>query len=175
MRNPGDKASDCQHCGGPRIWKHAKADGSSWRQYCRLCHSQRSYRSRNKRRVEYLAQLREKRRTSIDIRAYELWKNAKDRAFRKKVPFNLPRELVASWLSLGLCQATGLRFDLALPTKRLEPMSPTLDRVEAHKGYVVGNVRLVCWIYNRARGNGTDQDVWDFVEAMNAVGISRSA
>lgn len=174
-RNQGDSAAECPHCGGPRVWKHAKAGGSSWRQYCTACHSRNSYNSRKARRSEYLAQIKDRRINEPAFRAYELWHGAKCRASSRGIEFSLPRADVERWMAVGICQVTGLRFDLALKSKRMGSFSPSLDRIDPNKGYIPGNVRMVCWIYNRAKGDGTDSDVMMLVEALNAVRKSQAA
>ena len=106
--------------------------------------------------------------------AYRLWYGAKLRARKSGIEFTLPRSDVAEWLRTGLCQVTGLRLEVRciFPASAL---SPSLDRIDPRFGYVTGNVRLVCWIYNRAKGHGSDADVQMLVEAMNAISQSRAA
>ena len=41
--------------------------------------------------------------------------------------------------------------------------SPSLDRINPDKGYIPGNVRIVCNAYNMAKGN-CPPDVWDILE-----------
>jgi len=41
--------------------------------------------------------------------------------------------------------------------------SPSLDRKNPTKGYIPGNVRLVCQSYNMAKGN-CPPDEWDVIE-----------
>lgn len=77
-------------------------------------------------------------------------------------------EAVNSLLSAGVvsCQLTGVPFsDDLVPGCRTRPWAPTVDRIDNSKGYVVGNVRLVCWAANRARGDWPDAVFWQMVEA----------
>jgi len=37
--------------------------------------------------------------------------------------------------------------------------SPSLDRIDPSKGYTEENVRVGCWLFNRAKGNGSDSEV----------------
>jgi hypothetical protein len=87
----------------------------------------------------------------------------------------LSRDFVVHGVLTGFCEATGLKFDLALKGKRLGALSPSLDKIDPNKGYVNGNVRIVCWLFNRAKGDGSDADVLMLVEAMNAIRQSQAA
>lgn len=53
-----------------------------------------------------------------------------------------------------VCQMTGV--SLAWDT---EDWTPSIDRIDNQQGYKPGNVRLVAWIVNRARANGTDENL----------------
>jgi hypothetical protein len=171
----GQSATDCPFCSRPRMWKLARKMPIVWRQYCSKCHSQRSLAARKKRNVSYLAQIRQRRTSEPLFRAYLLWHGARGRAKSRGVEFALERSDVERWVLAGVCQATGLKFDLALKRKRMGPLSPSLDRKDPRLGYVPGNVRLVCWLYNRAKGDGTDADVMLLVEAMNAIDFAETA
>lgn len=171
----GELASSCPHCEGIRVWKHAKADGSTWRQYCTRCHGARSYEARKRRRIEYNARLAERRRSDPKFKAYEIWKQAKDRATMRGIEFSLSRERVERAVLVGRCEVTGLRFSFEITGKRMSPLSPSIDRINPNRGYVVGNVQIVCWLYNRAKGDGAHEDVMMLVEALNAIQIKTAA
>ena len=174
-RNIGDSAAPCHLCGGPRIWKHAKADGKSWRQYCSKCHSSNSAAARKKRIVAYNAQIAERRRTEPMFRAYEVWNGAKWRAKGRGIEFSLSRERVEKAILSGVCEVTGLPFDLRLKGKRLGALSPSIDRIDQRLGYTEENSQVVCWLYNRAKGDGTHSDVLMLVEALGAIGFRKAA
>jgi hypothetical protein len=55
------------------------------------------------------------------------------------------------------------------------PLSPSLDRIDPRFGYVAGNVHVVVWVYNRAKGDGTHEDVLMLMEALSAIHISKAA
>lgn len=43
-------------------------------------------------------------------------------------------------------------------------------------GYIDGNCRLVTWIYNRAKGSGTDEDVINFAKGViNAICVRQAS
>lgn len=63
-----------------------------------------------------------------------------------------------------------------MSTNRDNPWSPSLDRINPKIGYIDGNCRLVTWIYNRAKGSGTDEDVVSFAKGVvNAFGFKQTA
>jgi hypothetical protein len=118
--------------------------------------------------VEYNAQLAARRRNDPLFRAYELWKSARDRASRRGIEFSLSREKVEHAVVAGICEVTGLAFDLSLKNKAQGSLSPSIDRRDPHQGYTDGNCQIVCWLYNRAKGDGSHAEVMLLVEALNA-------
>jgi hypothetical protein len=58
----------------------------------------------------------------------------------------------------GRCALSGLKFDLRAGVQaRLRPWAPSVDRIDIKKGYLKGNVRLVCIAANMARGDWDDE------------------
>lgn len=92
---------------------------------------------------------------------HNIWK-------RKEFTHNLTaNDLYALWdLQGGLCAITGLR----MTTRRKKEFFDTnasMDRIDNNQGYVVGNVRLVCYRINNMRGKLSDQEFrsWCYVVA----------
>lgn len=165
-RMVGDPATACTRCGRPRVWKSSTS--TRWRQYCSPCHSASSYASRKRTDRTRLALVQRRQREAPKNRAYTLWNSARNRAARRGITFSLSRDTVEQWLARGVCAVTGLAFDMALGTSRQATLAPSLDRIDPTKGYVDGNVQCVCWLYNRAKGAGTYDDVMLLVEALYA-------
>ena len=70
----------------------------------------------------------------------------------------------ATWKSTQypkVCFKWGIELDWG--RNGIQYNSPSLDRIDPTKGYVPGNVRLVCNSYNMAKLN-CPPDVWDVVE-----------
>lgn len=63
------------------------------------------------------------------------------------------------------CAVTGLRFDLAARPARIAPYQPSIDRIDSRKGYVRGNVRIVCFAVNVAIGEWGDAVFLKIAEA----------
>lgn len=64
----------------------------------------------------------------------------------------------------GICALSGLRMTWA--TGRSEATSISMDRIDAAKGYIDGNVRLICMSVNAFRGTMNDQELLKFATAL---------
>lgn len=156
----GDIASNCPKCNGNRIWKQVKLGKDKWRQYCSKCHSANSYKSRQKRRLEYNRQMNIENKTNPDRIIYNLWKRCKDRANKLNLEFNLTREFIKEQLANGTCKATGIKFRYEMgDTKIISPFAPSVDKINPKLGYTIDNCQVVCWIYNRAKGDSSHEEV----------------
>ena len=67
------------------------------------------------------------------------------------------REYVAERLHKGVCSYCGTKFVLteAVGVRRVHPSAPTLDQVLPGRGYSLGNVRVICFTCNAAKGSKT--------------------
>jgi len=70
------------------------------------------------------------------------------------------------WDQEGRCALTGVTMTCLLPlgTRRglTCPTTISIDRIDPNRGYVLDNVRLVCWFANRARGELADDTFFDW-------------
>lgn len=139
------------------------------RSICKVCHLTASNASRKLRQPIVNAQARARRRGSIQNLAYSIFKQANDRARKRNLECTISRAWIEEALGIGRCAATGVLFDVSETATRQNPLAPSLDRINPKIGYVLGNCRLVTWIYNRAKGDGTDENVRQMVEAINAM------
>lgn len=112
-------------------------------------------------------------RTAPEGRARSLWASAKSRAESKGVAFDLTPAWIEARLLAGVCEATGIPLELAgVQVKKTgpeRPWTPSLDRTDAGEGYTADNVRVVCWMYNQAKGSATPADVIRFAKALANV------
>lgn len=73
----------------------------------------------------------------------------------------------------GMCPYTGLAMQLPKSTKGFmgkgTPTSASLDRIDAAKDYVKGNVEFVCRFINMGKQQFGRQTVIDFVASLKAV------
>lgn len=92
-------------------------------------------------------------RTTVPGRANRLINNAKDRAKRRNIEFNITAQWVENKLILGFCELTGLAFDLSISKNTKDnPFAPSLDRIDSSMGYTENNTRVILWSVNRALG-----------------------
>lgn len=77
-------------------------------------------------------------------------------------------DLRALWISQkGLCALSGFQMEKSVGV--VGPRSPTVDRVNHTKGYVSGNIRLLCHAVNALRGRMTDAETIDMARAIVRV------
>lgn len=91
--------------------------------------------------------------------AYILWSRAKCKAKKRGLEFNLTRAFVEVALEKGVCVVTGVKFDVSAVRKKYSAFAASIDRKNPNMGYTEVNCQMVCWIYNRAKGNGTHEEV----------------
>jgi hypothetical protein len=93
---------------------------------------------------------------------------AKQRAKRLGVPCTLTELDIEALLAGLTCSATRLPLTFEHPGggSLKNPWAPSLDRVKRSFGYVAGNVRVVCWLYNHMRGDYADADVQRVAKAL---------
>lgn len=154
--------------------------------FCSAACQSRSYRRRfpEKRWAIYLqrkpAQLEYNRKRRQRLRALYPWlpaiESAKQRAKQKGVGF----DLTAAWAKqvwTGRCALTGLPFSntsgLGPGPKRL---APSIDRINAKKGYTQSNCRFVLLAINSFKHDGTDAQMLALAKALcEAQGVTIQA
>lgn len=78
-------------------------------------------------------------------------------------------EMIEEMLAPMLCSATGLPLSWEWEdsaTRR--PWATSVDRLDNALGYVPGNVRVVCVLYNQMRSNHCDEDFMKVAKALAA-------
>jgi len=118
------------------------------------------WRSRNR---EYLKVKNTKRR--LEKRAMCLAAAARIRARKKGITFDLSSSdigLLQAAINAGKCQVSGVALSLEGPRSAT---SPSLDRIEPGKGYVAGNVRIVCHALNAGMGDWGEAELKRIVAA----------
>jgi hypothetical protein len=102
---------------------------------------------------------------SMEFRLRTAVNAARSRAYKRDIPFSL------SYTDLGLpthCAVSGIEFVMGESFHKGNIFCPSLDRIDPTKGYVKGNVRVVCHGYNLAKHEGNDADVLKLARAIVA-------
>jgi hypothetical protein len=99
--------------------------------------------------------------------------NAKNRVIKYNEEFNLDLPYLKEiWhMQNGKCAVTGIDLNVKfIHTKNQRtdknPYQASLDRIDNNKGYIKGNVRFVCLMFNIARNNFSDTDVLEFCKRV---------
>jgi hypothetical protein len=88
----------------------------------------------------------------------QMLSNAKIRAKKKNVPFNINAEYLKKIFPLdNKCPILNVEFQTGYinNNKKNKDFSPSLDRIIPEKGYVEGNLLIVCDIVNRIKSNSS--------------------
>jgi hypothetical protein len=97
----------------------------------------------------------------------------KIRCRTRKYSFDLDRTWILDRLLIGVCEATGIKFDFTQVgrTGIWRPEAPSIDRIDSSVGYMKHNCRMVILQYNMAKGQWADEDVMKFAQSLiNAKG-----
>jgi len=79
-------------------------------------------------------------------------------------------DLFQLWvLQDGKCKISGIDMQLTSGTrKQCNNLRVSIDRINNLRGYTKGNIHLVVWQFNNAKGAGTVQETIDFCKAVAA-------
>ena len=90
-----------------------------------------------------------------------LCRGTKGRATKTKREWRLNLEWFKQKLSAGVCEQTGIRFNFDFSIKH--PFRPSVDRINSKLGYTPENCQLVCCIFNIAKSNWSNDQLWEFI------------
>lgn len=111
--------------------------------------------------LEYMKMQRRKERQAKPW--IPLLRAAKVRAKKRRIPFSLT-EAWAEQRWTGRCELSNVEF--VLGEKKRHNKSPSIDQIEAGKGYTPENCRFILWCINAAKGVGTDDMLYTMAEAL---------
>ena len=93
--------------------------------------------------------------------------NAKQRSLKKGLMHDLSCEYVRGMLLTNNWRCTQTNVLFEFDGSGRNPWQPSLDRLDNAKGYVIGNVQVVCLIYNIAKGHWSADTLQELVEIMS--------
>jgi len=99
-------------------------------------------------------------------RALAMWHGARTRAQKNGLEFTLTVEWARERVLHGRCELSGIPFDFSEIGKKsnAKPYSPSIDKINAHRGYTPDNCRVICWALNSAFGHWGEEE---FVKIFN--------
>lgn len=106
-----------------------------------------------------------RKRWEADNRDYILWNAARQRAKRDGLPFTITREDV---VIPDVCPILGIELE-KLERGRMNPASPSLDKIDPSLGYVPGNVWVISWRANRMKCDASPEELLKFCNGMIAA------
>ena len=141
--------TNCIHCNKEFLANKKTA------KYC--SQSCTNYYNKDSEKIKYF------RRSSVinSLRAV-LW-GAKARAKRLNREYNLTQKYVLDLLETqeGKCAATGILLEPSAQRtcQNKNPFTVSIDRIDSSKGYIIGNIQIVCSIYNSAKNSYSTEEV----------------
>lgn len=111
----------------------------------------------------------ERKKGEAAVRASRLVAVARARAAQHGWPFDITQADIKARIQRGVCEVTGLAFDMGNRADRrthVAPFAPSIDREDSSKGYTTDNIRVVAWIYNIAKGPYRHADVLTLAKAL---------
>lgn len=133
---------------------------------CKDCHTAAS-NARAKAMPKTVNAYKAKWKATVRGRASTLCEVARVNAKRCGVACTITNEWVARKLAQGVCELSGLKPTLLNETEHYRcPRSSSLDRIDPKGPYTENNVRVVCWQVNLFRGEYSDADMYELVEAL---------
>ena len=99
----------------------------------------------------------------LTARGFSLTSDAKQRAKKKGIPFNLNWVRIQERIDRGFCEVTGLPFDLNTPHSWA---APSIDQIKPNEGYTEENVRIILYSLNTMLGNWGEDIVLTVSEAL---------
>lgn len=116
-------------------------------------------KNRHKTRAAYT-----KYKTCAIGRAKSILSGIRARSVKKGLAFDLDDEWLAKKIEHGICEVTGIQFDMSVG-KRV-PFGPSVDRIDSDLGYTKDNCQVVAFIYNAAKVDFSHEQVVTFAVAI---------
>jgi len=116
--------------------------------YCQQCHNEVNHERR-------------KERHSVEPE-FRLYEYARERAKNGGVEFAITQsDIRAVWPKDNRCPILGIKLEANQGECGPQRQSPSLDRVNPNKGYVLGNIAVISYKANCIKQNETDPKVFE--------------
>lgn len=100
-----------------------------------------------------------RRRVTPEGRAHVIMAGIRQRTKRANLPeITVTYSWVLKQIIRGRCAVTNIPFELddGQGREKVNPYTPSADRIDPSKGYTYRNTDIVVWAYNRAKGEYAD-------------------
>jgi hypothetical protein len=120
-----------------------------------------------KQRNNIIINFHAKNRLTKPGRALQLLNGAKGRVKKSNGVVTIDKNWIQKRLDKGLCELTNLPFNLELTNTRMNPYSPSLDRIDStNPNYDEKNTRLVLTAVNLTLSNFGQREILPILKAM---------
>jgi len=118
---------------------------------------------------KFASQTRWRKENPLKRSIISAFAKARVRAKKRSVPFDIPKGTTKLLFerSKGRCELSGIPFR-PTTTGICSIFSPSLDRINPSKGYVIGNIRLVLHGLNALKGDRTDEELFEICKSVVA-------
>lgn len=159
----------CSKCGATKeigefyTNKNSRYQSARIAGWCKQC--RRLDEAKRRADPRLVSRFHDKYETDMAFRARELLRAVQKRCRREGFAFDLDVEWLATRLS-GVCELTGLSFDMSVRSRRPGPFTPSLDRIVPGAGYTKANCRVVLFAVNAMLKDFTLDAMLPIVEAL---------
>lgn len=160
------KCSRCKERKAASEFSFSAHRANKHKDQCRQCSLdyERELQARDRERFSEMRRKQDRARTERNQPEYwsrKLLSNARQRARKGDLPFELDREWIEVKLRRNRCEVTGLPFTFIAGqgkgANRENAFGPSIDKIDPEGGYTRDNCRVVVNIYNTARGSAEDE------------------
>lgn len=136
--------SICYECSNIRKRKYYQENKKDLLEKQRIKRNTHSYRAKNR--------LQQKQyRKNNPVKLLIMW--ARNKCKKRDIEFNLKEKDLTY---TGICPVFNIKLEMG--GENLDN-SPTLDRIDPNKGYIAGNVQIICHLANRIKNNATEEQI----------------
>lgn len=122
--------------------------------------------NRNKKNT-YSRAYREKNKQNPKYRASRILENMVSKSKRRGwEPPEFTSDEIAKIIDGGRCEITGIPFELVSTRYNKSPWVPSPDRIDSSLGYTKDNVQWVCYLYNKFKGEFSQEDINLFISEL---------
>lgn len=167
--DPSVRLRLCKQCSIEKPFSEFYANSKgNYRKRCKACtrHASREHRSANRGQTSAANKAWRSKK-----RGHALVNIARHRAKSRGMPCELVPEEIQAIIDNGICELTGIAFDLNTPRAW---NAPSLDRINSSEGYTKENTRVVLYALNVAANTWGENRILEIASAISKRRKERS-